>query len=265
MGISGDLESDKSRSKTRDINPSSLLQVPRNPTPGDFVVYESEVELRRLMVWLNECGQREGPLRAALLRAFPEKKQVKACDSSASDPTLMDVEDSRDGKRNDRATTGSSNESGRDSGRGKNVRDSSVVRTAERVDGSGEEHASGNEGNQGSTSEEGQGGEVAGESAGAEVPSSSASRPRRGGRGGRGGSADIRKAVIATAKKSQELPRLLQEGGVELRIANNPPGAHGNVMAPSAEAVVEFDNDAEANDVRDRGNVLTREMQAGGE
>ncbi|CAN0514777.1 unnamed protein product, partial [Ectocarpus sp. 12 AP-2014] len=50
-----------------------LVPSPGGPAPAeeDLMVYENDGDVDALVAWLNESGQREGPLRAALLRAFP--------------------------------------------------------------------------------------------------------------------------------------------------------------------------------------------------
>ncbi|CAN0471523.1 unnamed protein product, partial [Laminaria digitata] len=52
---------------------ATCSMLPRRPVTEDMTVYENDGDLEALVSWLNESGQREGPLRAALLRAFPQQ------------------------------------------------------------------------------------------------------------------------------------------------------------------------------------------------
>ncbi|CAM9487076.1 unnamed protein product, partial [Sphacelaria rigidula] len=176
---------DKQTQHPHRLPPPPLLS--KNPPPKDLAVYQTEADIRALIAWLNESGQREGYLRAALLRAFPW---------SQTSQSPMDEGE----------TTGEASSGG------------------------------------GGSKEKSSTGAAGGEASGGGT--ASVTDGRRRGRGGNGSGEP--RVTLAHPKRSQELPQLLAEGKVELRMAVNPPGAHGNVMMPASEAVVEFENDAAA-------------------
>lgn len=235
---------------------ASLL--PRNPAPEDLMVYENNGDLDALMGWLNESGQREGPLRAALLRAFPPSRSARG-----RSPSPMDV-DSSPPPPPATTTTVSDGGTGRaEAAAGVKQEDvSSVAATTEEEDGleakpPGEEGEAGAEpaavaGSGEGLEENGEGKRGEEEAVGAmEATATATTSGGGGGRGRRGRrSDDPNKGVLARPSKNHELPQMLQEGRVELRITM-PPGASGNVLVPVSEAVVEFDNDGEVDEVRE--------------
>ena len=183
----------------------------RPPLEEDLMVYENDGDVEALVAWLNESGQREGPLRAALLRAFPP---------SPPPPPEQTKEVEGDGKKSESSSAAVAMDV---------AREGEDASQADGTDGAGEEEENAETG---AASGKGGGGRGA----------------RRGAR--RGGDVNDR-GVLARPSRNQELPRMLAEGGVELRIAVNPPGANNNVLVPATEAVVEFDNDGEAAEVCD--------------
>lgn len=244
-----------------DSRRSSAL-VPRHPCPKDMRVFETEEELRKLIAWLDRNGRREGPLLTALIRAFPEKRlgeeRPAAGDAHADASSDASQRDHAAGSESNGSGKGA-NESGVDGGDGFERGDASAAQEVQHgsgVDGGlspedGRElgslqGAGENEGPAAASTAVGSGEDAAAISSSA--PGAGRPDRRRGARGGRG--SDDRRAVLASSKRCQELPRLLQEGQVELRMATNPPGAHGNVMLPASEAVVEFDNEADAAEVK---------------
>lgn len=205
--------------------PQNLLPLaaPRAPAPleQDLMVYEDDRGVASLVAWLNESGQREGPLRAALLRAFPPRPPEKR---------IKEEEEKEAGGGGSEAAA-----AGGDQGRQDVAADAASGGGAA---GEGEATEGGDKAAEGQ--EEGGAAEAATASGGG-----GGKNLRRGSRRG----PDDR-GVLARPTRNQELPRMLAEGGVELRVAVNPPGASNNVLVPAAEAVVEFDNDGEADEVR---------------
>lgn len=276
--------------KPRDHHHHPLL--PRDPAPGDLAMYENETDIRALISWLDESGQREGPLRAALLRAFPVptrpaflssstgssggdgvgfgSKSTAERNSTVADGTSSATADDFPSVRKDRAGVDTGNLSymaddhrdipsevaaagagaGSDAVSGDGGLENGAE-TAAAPDGSGDSGPGIYQ-----PEVEGKHGQAAA-AVGEETPE----KYKGGGTGGSkrrgrsGNAAGEPRATLALPRRSQELPRLLAEGAVELKMAVNPPGAHGNVMLPATEAVVEFDNDAEADEVRFCGFV----------
>lgn len=207
---------------------------PRSPLEEDLMVYENDGDVEALVAWLNESGQREGPLRAALLRAFPP-----APSPSQPPPMLEQAKEEEvdgDGKAPASAAINAGRE-GRSNGEADGADGAGAGAGAEAGEAGGDEAAA--------AAQEGDNAEAA---AAAAVSGSGRRGARRGARHGGGGDANDR-GVLARPSRNQELPRMLAEGGVELRIAVNPPGASNNVLVPTTEAVVEFDNDGEAAEV----------------
>lgn len=268
---------DKQTQHPHRLPPPPLLS--KNPPPKDLAVYQTEADIRSLIAWLNESGQREGYLRAALLRAFPW---------SQTSQSPMD-----EGETTGEASSGGGGSVARGSGYDSHPGDESTTVSVPAVGGEvtvGREGSSscvggildrrtkGDADADSANSEVGSngpahcdngdygGGRRDGEStavsrtekeksstgaAGGEASgggTASVTDGRRRGRGGNGSGEP--RVTLAHPKRSQELPQLLAEGKVELRMAVNPPGAHGNVMMPASEAVVEFENDAAADQVR---------------
>lgn len=217
----------------------SSVPVPRNPAPieQDLMVYDNDGDVEALLAWLNESGQREGPLRAALLRAFPPSagQRSKEADDSgeeklkaaAAAPTAMEV----GGEAEDTTAGGGGDCSGASSSTGGGASGT----------GTGAGEAGGEESAAGQDEDNAV---VAGAGAGGGSGGGGAGGGRGGRRGGRRGSDANDRGVLARHSRNQDLPRMLAEGGVELRIAVNPPGANNNVLVPDTKAVVEFDNDA---------------------
>lgn len=219
-------------------------------------VYETEDEIRRLVRWLNEGGQREGPLRAALLRAFPAMRSESVGKSSERKGEIAAKEEASPGGEASRGSLGETGE-----GRGHGEAEADGVSVSRGAVAEGVEGGRGGDGvgvedgdrGQGERSGESCGGSdaaaaasavpgAAADGAGASAEASSAGGRgdrRKGGRGARGG--DEKKAALASSKRCQELPRLLEEGAVELRMSGNQP-------APVVRA--EPGNDAEGDEVR---------------
>lgn len=280
------------------LPPPPLL--PKNPSPHDLTVYETEADIRALIAWLNESGQREGSLRAAILRAFPppptstrRSGSSNAGSAAARSPTPqlpMDVVqtagDATSGGEGAAGDPGHGSQPGGDSPTGSvaavgggttvgqegsgGVADSRDRRVrgdadadsangevgsngpAHCDDGDGERGRGDGESTAATEKDKGNAGAAGGEAGGGGA--ASVTDGRRRGRGGNGSGEP--RVTLAPAKRSQELPQLLAEGKVELRMAVNPPGAHGNVMMPASEAVVEFENDAAADQVRSGSNFF---------
>lgn len=245
----------------RRLSQSSLL--PKDPAPGDLSVYENEADVRSLIAWLNESGQREGPLHAALLRAFPPPPPPSATrSSSGADCLPMDVESAGvvGGGGEGESAVEPQSDSGK-SGFRRGSEEYGLNEAATGGGGGGKERrgdaTSADVGaDEGPFNGEFRQGEEDGEGEGEEAEDVKKDKGGDGGGGGgrrrgRGGNASSEpRATQAHPKRSQELPRLLAEGAVELKMAVNPPGAHGNVMLPASEAVVEVDDDAQAEQVR---------------
>ncbi|CAN0431835.1 unnamed protein product, partial [Ectocarpus sp. 12 AP-2014] len=186
-----------------------LVPSPGGPGPAeeDLMVYENDGDLDALVAWLNESGQREGPLRAALLRAFPPASPPPPLPEAAA---ALEKTDHGDGLKPSAAAMVADGEGGRGG-------DNSAAAAAAAAAAAGADD------------------DAAATAAGDERSSSR-----------RAGDAASDRGVLARPSRNQELPRLLAEGGVELRVAMNPPGASNNVLVPETEVVVEFDNDGEA-------------------
>lgn len=226
-------------SRDDDVARQELLELPKTPSPEDLMVYENDGDVETLVEWLHESGQREGPLRAALLRAFPPSRRATralAATTDAHGPTPLDKDKNSD-KDNDR---------GNDVGHVKIEGDAVMPRGDEEGEAAGARGRSNDEGEEVSGRERQETGAV-------EATGTSAGGGKGGGRGRRsGGRRQEDRGVLARPSRNQELPRLLEEGLVELRIALNPPGGQNNVLVPVSESVVEYDHDGEVDEVRRR-------------
>lgn len=184
----------------------------------DLMVYENDGDLDALIGWLDKSGQREGPLRAALLRAFPPGQHVGAVTGGTGVAASKEEGEGGLEKTVNHGTV--------DDGADPLLDDDGDVKMVDEGQGSTDAAA-----------------DVAAPTVGAD----DGSRQRKGGRRGE------EKGVLAKPTRNQELPRLLEEGLVELRMSLNPPGASNNVLLPASEAVVEVDNDGEVDEVRAGG------------
>lgn len=192
----------------------------------DLMVYENDGDLDALIGWLNKSGQREGPLQAALLRAFPPGQPAGAGAGEGGTGAATQKEEGKDDEgRLEKAV----NHGTVDGGADPLLDDDGDVKMID-----------GGQGSTDATKPE----EVTSDVAAPAVGTDGGARHRKGGRRGED------KGVLAKPTRNQELPRLLEEGLVELRMSLNPPGASNNVLLPASEAVVEFDNDGEVDEVR---------------
>lgn len=204
------------------VEPSILLR--QNHVTEDLMVYENNGDLDALIEWLDKSGQREGPLRAALLRAFPPGQPAGAVAGGTGAAAPKEEEKEDEGVLEKTVNHGTV-----DGGADPSLDEDGDVKMIEEE----QETADATE--------------AAADVAAPTVGADGGSRQRKGGRRGE------ERGVLAKPTRNQELPRLLEEGLVELRMSLNPPGASNNVLLPASEAVVEIDNDGDVDEVRAGG------------
>ena len=244
------------------------LLLPPDPAANDLGVYEREDDLEALVAWLNESGRREGPLRAALLRAFPHLRSKTSSAVTATERAAgatgvgglgeiartveiagVTVDDGAGKFAAEDVIQEEETPEYRAKGKGKGKAQCSISgETATRGAVKGDDGRKGCNGNAGGSCDGGtraNGGEAR---SGSPALSTSTASPASSAAADGGDD----RAVLAGPSRNRELLQLLEDGLVELELVLNPPGSGNTVVAPASEVVIEFDHDGKVQKVRGR-------------